>query len=125
MLNNLKIIWSTMHYVGRLKAFILFAKLILLGVVEMFGVVSILPLIAVLSDPSIIFSNPFLNQAYNFTGITNQRDFLVVLTLIVFVITSARIAFNAYANYSILKFTQVSTSLLSVRLLSYCLNAIW
>ena len=122
MLNNLKIIWSTMHYVGRLKAFILFAKLILLGVVEMFGVVSILPLIAVLSDPSIIFSNPFLNQAYNFTGITNQRDFLVVLTLIVFVITSARIAFNAYANYSILKFTQVSTSLLSVRLLSSYLN---
>lgn len=118
MLDNLKIIWSTMHYVGRVKAFILFAKLILLGVIEMFGVVSILPLIAVLSDPSIISSNPFLNQAYTLTGITNQRDFLVLLTLIVFVFTSARIAFNAYANYSILKFTQMSTSSLSVRLLS-------
>ena len=118
MLNNLNIIWSTIHYVGRTKAFVLFAKLIMVGVFEMFGVISIIPLIAVLSDPSIISSNSILNQAYNFTGITNQRDFLVILTLIVFLFTSARIAFNAYANYSILKFTQMSTSSLSVRLLS-------
>ena len=107
-----------MHYVGRTKAFVLFTKLIMVGVFEMFGVISIIPLIAVLSDPSIISSNSILNQAYNLTGITNQRDFLVILTLIVFLFTSARIAFNAYANYSILKFTQMSTSSLSVRLLS-------
>ena len=99
MLNNLNIIWSTIHYVGRIKAFVLFAKLIMVGVFEMFGVISIIPLIAVLSDPSIISSNSILNHIILQD---NKSGDFCILTLIVFLFTSARFAFNAYANYSIL-----------------------
>ena len=46
------------------------------AIVDAFGVASIMPFIAVLSNPSVITSNIYLSELYSLTGIVSERNFL-------------------------------------------------
>jgi len=90
---------------------------LIMGFLEVFGLASVLPLLAVLSNPETIQTNTYLATAYNSLGFTSADNFLLFLSVVIFVITIVRISFNALVDYATLKFAQMRNCSLTCRLL--------
>lgn len=99
------------------QALLLLGMMLVLGVVEMAGVASIFPLIAVLSDPSLVESNPWLKLAYDTLGFTSLNPFFILLSAGVFAVIVLRTVFTAFTSYGLLRYAQMRSHSLSVRLL--------
>ena len=99
-------------------AVILLVMMLGMGLVEVVGVASILPLIAVISNPAIIETNEILRTVYTLLGFTSTNAFLVFLAASVFVIVVGRTALTALASYAMLRFAHMRGHALSTRLLA-------
>jgi ATP-binding cassette, subfamily B, bacterial PglK len=102
----------------QIQALMLLAMMLLLGLIEMAGVASIFPLIAVLSDPSLIEKNRWLHLFYDTLGFSSYNAFFIFLSAAVFLITVARTAFTAVTSYALQRYSQMRSHRLSVVLLS-------
>jgi ABC-type multidrug transport system fused ATPase/permease subunit len=103
---------------GRL-IFILIIVLIS-GLLDVFGVASIMPFIAVLSKPELVETNIILASAYKFSqnfGVDTIRQFLFVLALFSFLIIVFSMVFKALTMYAQLRFAVMREYSLSKRLL--------
>ena len=63
----------------RKQAFLLFIMVLVMALLEMIGVASIMPFMAVLTNPEIIETNSLLNKAYTLSGsfgVETQQQFL-------------------------------------------------
>jgi ABC-type bacteriocin/lantibiotic exporters, contain an N-terminal double-glycine peptidase domain len=99
------------------QALLLLGMMLVLGVVEMAGVASIFPLIAVLSDPSLVDSNPWLKLTYDTLGFTSLNAFFIFLSAAVFGVVVLRTLFTAFTSYGLLHYAQMRSHRLSVTLL--------
>ena len=99
--------------------------MIAFGGIETFGIVSIFPLVSVLSNPELIQSNEYLNFLYQYFNFKSNDSFLIFLTSAVFFITVTRTLFNGFLNNSILRFSQLRNQALSTRLLNSYLNRLY
>ena len=82
---------------------LLLIMMLTMGVIDTIGVASILPFIAVLSDPSLIETNFILNQmflALNDFGVYTKNQFLFILGVIVFTILIISLSFKALTTYA-------------------------
>ena len=73
----------------RKRAGLLLILILIMAIFEMIGVASILPFIAVLTNSSLIQTNPILSTMYNFSsnfGIENNQQFLFALGVMVFLL---------------------------------------
>jgi ABC-type multidrug transport system fused ATPase/permease subunit len=84
--------------------------------VEVVGVGSILPFLAVAADPTSIFENRYLEWAYHATGAASTNQFLVFLGLAVVGVIVVRNGFQAITQYMRVRFTSMRTHALSTRL---------
>jgi ATP-binding cassette, subfamily B, bacterial PglK len=100
------------------RSLVLLALMLALGFIETAGVSSIFPLIAVLADPKITQTNHYLHWAYETLGFTNASSFFIFLSAAVFLIIVARTAFTAATTYGLLRYAEMRSHTLSVRLLS-------
>lgn len=91
--------------------------MLLLGLAEMAGVASIFPLIAVLSNPSLVQSNAWLSFAYSTFGFTSLDSFFIFLSTGVFILIVFRTVLTALTSYAVLRYAQMRSHGLSVRLL--------
>lgn len=98
-------------------ALLLLGLMLARGLVEMAGVASVVPLMAVLSDQEIIETNRYLSAAYNFFGFTNTNAFMIFLSAAMFAVIVVRSGFAALTQYAMLRFAQMRSHTLSVRLL--------
>ncbi len=64
MLKSYKKVWDLLLLKERKQAFFLLLLMIAYGAIETFGIVSIFPLVSVLSEPEIIQNNRYLNLTY-------------------------------------------------------------
>ena len=117
MLNTFQKLWDILSIRERKKGFILLFAMIIYGAIEMFGIVSIFPLVAVLNDPKLIEENQFLNNIYNFFQFNSTEKFLIFLTISVFIVTVTRALYNGFLNHLVLRYTQIRIQSLSTRLL--------
>jgi ABC-type bacteriocin/lantibiotic exporter with double-glycine peptidase domain len=81
----------------------------LMALIDMIGIASILPFIAVLSNPSIVETNIYLNNFYQFLngiGLKSIDEFLFVLGGLVFLLLILSILFRALTTYLQIKFVQ-------------------
>jgi ABC-type multidrug transport system fused ATPase/permease subunit len=99
------------------QALLLLAMMLVLGMVEMAGVASIFPLIAVLSNPGLVESNEWLKLAYDTLGFTSLNAFFIFLSAAVFALIVVRTLFTALTSYGLLRYAQMRSHGLSVRLL--------
>lgn len=86
---------------------ILFATLVM-ALIDVLGVASIMPFIAVLMGPEIIETNSFLNTAFqisNNIGIKTHQEFLILLGVIVFLFLIISLLVRALTIYMQLRFT--------------------
>lgn len=89
---------------------------VLMGIIEIAGVGSIMPFIAVASNPGMIESNPYLAWAYAAFDFSSARSFLVALGVLMFVFVIVRNAFSAILMYVQVRFTQSCRHSLSLNL---------
>ena len=86
---------------------ILFVSLVV-ALFEIVGLASIVPFIAVLSDPEIFENSSKINSLFETSkilGIQNQKQFLFILGLVVFFLLIISLLMKALAKYLLIKFS--------------------
>ena len=94
----------------RKSAFKLLIMIIFMALLDMIGVASILPFMAVLTNPSFIETNFILNNMFqisNTFGVENNEQFLFALGVLVFLILVTSLCFKALITYLQLRFIQM------------------
>ncbi len=106
----------------RLHATYLFFWMLFVAFIEVAGVASIMPFLAIAASVDIIFQNKVLNEIYNLFGFESTNNFLFFLglvSLLSFVVSTASRAFLAYFQ---LRFSLSRERNISVRLLKTYLS---
>ena len=106
----------------RKQAFLLLLLSVIIAVVDAAGVASILPFMAVMSDPEVIKTNPTLSQAYEYFAFSSERDFLVFLGSALFFLLIGSLLLKGIGTYLTLKFTRLREYTIGRKLYSRYLN---
>jgi ABC-type multidrug transport system fused ATPase/permease subunit len=96
---------------------LLFLMVLGVGLLEVVGVASILPFLAVTSDPSVIERNAILSRVYALSGVGSPQDFLVVLGAGVFCVVVFGLIFKALTFHMLFRFTSMRIYSISTRLM--------
>ncbi|MEO0678811.1 MAG: ABC transporter ATP-binding protein [Pseudomonadota bacterium] len=91
----------------RRRFWLLMVLLVLMGLVNMLGVASVMPFLAVLSDPGIVERNAWLSWAYGLSGSETPLGFLLLLGVFAVIAYVGGLAFKAGATYALLRFAQM------------------
>ena len=103
----------------RIRASLLLVMVIIMALLEMIGVVSILPFMAVLTNPGLIETNYILNMMYQVStiiGVKSSQQFIFILGVLVFVFLITSLTFKALTSYAQLRFVQMRQYTISKRL---------
>lgn len=91
----------------RKRASLLIGMILVMAGLDMIGVASILPFMAVLANPQLVETNVFLNkvfQSFSALGVQTTQDFLLALGVLVFALLIASLAFKALTTYAQTRF---------------------
>lgn len=88
----------------RRRAGLLVGMMLVMALLDAFGVASIMPFMAALSNPDLVSTNVFLSRLQQTLG-TTERDFLFMLGVLVFVLLVTSLAFKALVTYVQARFT--------------------
>ena len=94
----------------RKHAGLLLIMIIIMAFLDMIGIASILPFMAVLTNPTLIETNFILNtmfQVSNIFGVESNKQFLFALGVLVFVLLITSLAFKALTTYVQVRFVQM------------------
>jgi ABC-type multidrug transport system fused ATPase/permease subunit len=86
------------------RAFILVGMVVIMAMLDVVGVASIMPFIAVLANPQLITLNPILAAAYLAFEFETSQDFLFALGVLVFVVLVISLIFKALTIYAQTRF---------------------
>ena len=92
---------------------------LVMAFLDVLGVASILPFMAVLTNPDLVQSNVMLNTLFTISqhiGIQTSEQFLLALGLLVFVLLIASLAFKALTTYAQVRFVMMRDYSVSKRL---------
>lgn len=127
-LSTLKTIWKLFHLLTgeeRRNAVGLLGLVLIVALLDVFGVASIMPFMALLANPGLVETNWFLAATFasarNF-GIDNLLEFQVTLGALVFVLLTVSLSVKAFASYALLRFALMREYSLGKRLVEGFLN---
>ena len=106
----LKKLFALLSSAERKQAGCLLGMIITMALLDMIGVASIMPFIAVLSAPELVETNAHLKSAYavsNNLGFNTIEEFLFLLGTLLFVLLVVSLAFKALTTYILLRFTMM------------------
>ena len=107
-MQNLKKLFSLLTTQEKKRARIMIGMIMTMALLDMIGVASIMPFMAVLANPDLVENNAFLKIVYavssNF-GINTTEEFLFLLGTLVFLLLVVSLAFKALTTYAQLRFT--------------------
>jgi len=92
----------------RKRAGVLMGMILVMASLDMLGVATIMPFMAVLANPELVQTNAVLNTAFatsRYIGIHTPEQFLFALGVLVFVLLVVSLAFKALTTYAQLRFT--------------------
>ena len=90
-MNIIKKVFFLLTPSERRQAYLLLLMILIMALLDMIGVASILPFMAVLTNPSLVETNLILNSIYKASfifGIENKQQFLVGLLVFVLLVVS-------------------------------------
>ena len=117
---NLKKISFLLSSEDRFRVIVLIIMNLVMALIDMVGVASILPFIAVLTNPEIIETNIFLNRVYQTMkdlGIDNEQQFLILMGIFVFLLLIFSIIFKAFTSYIQVLYIKICEHNIAVRLI--------
>jgi ABC-type multidrug transport system fused ATPase/permease subunit len=91
----------------RKRAGVLMSMILVMAFLDMLGVASILPFMAVLANPELVQTNAVLNSAFTMSrhiGIHTPEQFLFALGVLVFILLVTSLAFKALTTYAQTRF---------------------
>ena len=115
-MKNLLKVFILLSREQRNRGIFLLGMILVMAILDVIGVASILPFMAVLSNPESIKTNNMLNAAYVNLGFNNPQDFLIALGLIVFVLLVFSLTFKAITTYLQLRFAHDQEFFIGMRL---------
>lgn len=101
----------------RKRTALLLVMILCMAILDMVGIASVMPFMAVLGSPDLVQNNAFLNTAYKRLGFTDPNEFLFALGTLVVVLLLLSLAFKALTTYAQLKFILMREYSISKRLL--------
>jgi ATP-binding cassette, subfamily B, bacterial PglK len=106
-MQNIKKLLFLLSFQERKDAGLLLIMILIMSVLDMIGVASILPFMAVLTNPNLIETNFILNRMFqNFSmfGVETNQHFIFFLGVFVFVLLIFSLAIKAFTNYLQIRF---------------------
>ena len=104
---------------------LLLAMIIVMAFLDMIGVASILPFMAVLTNPTLIDTNYILNYMFNLSqsfGVENSQQFIFALGILLFLLLITSLIFKALTTYVQVRFVQMLEYSVGKRLVKKYLN---
>ena len=95
------------------------------SLLDVTGLVSILPFIAILTNPDIIQDNQILNKIFLYSqviGIKNENEFLILSGFFTFIVFTLTLILRAFLSYFTARFAAICQFGLSTRVISGYLN---
>ena len=103
-------IWYLLTPHERRRAILLLLMILIMALLDTIGVASILPFIAVLSNPELVQSNVIINTIFqnsSIFGVKNNQQFLFLLGIFVFVLLVFSLFFKALTIYAQERFVKM------------------
>ncbi|WP_018952665.1 ABC transporter ATP-binding protein [Thioalkalivibrio sulfidiphilus] len=122
MLRTYKQLYSILDARERFLAMLVFILMFLVAVFEMVGVASIMPFMAVLTNPDVIESNKYLSAVYEFLEFESTDAFLLFLGAVFLVLIVSSLILGAISFWAQARFTQLRNHAWACRLLERYLN---
>lgn len=119
-MQNIKKLLYLLSSHERRRAILLLGMILFMAFLDMLGVASIMPFIAVLTNQELIETNEILNTAYktlSVFGVETNQQFLFVLGIFVFILLIISLAFKALTNYAQVRFSRMREYSIGKRLL--------
>jgi ABC-type multidrug transport system fused ATPase/permease subunit len=104
------------------KALAIVGMMIVMGFLDMLGVASIMPFIAVLSNQEIIETNYILHRIYSILNFSNKSDFLIAMGIGSFLLLILSLGFKAMTTFQQIRFSMLQDYNLSKMLVDGYLN---
>jgi ATP-binding cassette, subfamily B, bacterial PglK len=102
---------------GRRQFWLLLGLILVMALIDMIGVASVIPFLAVLANPEIVQENAWLSRIQGLAGIETTQGLLVALGSTTFVFVVFGQMLKAVTSYMITRFSQQNEARLSQRLL--------
>lgn len=104
----------------RKKSFVMLGLIFLLGLLDVFGLASILPIIYLTTKTDLIFTNNILHSTYLFLNFTSPNRFILFIFFIVVILFSIKNFIAVLINYSQIKFSyEVAANITMRKLLQF------
>ena len=103
----------------RRRAVLLLIMIIIMAFLDTLGVASILPFMAILTNPEIIETNTFLNTFFHTSkifGIESEQEFLFFMGILVLILLIASLLFKALTTYAQVRFVRMREYTIGKRL---------
>ena len=127
-MNLLKKLFFLLPVNQRSKALLLLVLMIFMALVDVIGVASILPFMAVITNPDLIETNSILNKFYlisNKYGVANDEQFFFVLGIVVFFLLVFSLTLKTLTTYFQLRFVWMQEKTIGKDCLrAICINPI-
>jgi len=120
-----KKLFSLLSNSERKSAGLLMIMILIMALLDVIGVASILPFMAVLTNPNLIETNNILNSSFkilNNYGINSYDEFLFTLGVFVFILLIISLLFRSLTVYFQIRFVQMREHSIGRRLLEFYLN---
>ena len=124
-MQTIKKIYSILSPPERRRGALVLLMILIMAFLDMLGVASIMPFMAVVSNPGVVETNSILSRAYQFSkdfGISSIDDFIFILGLLVFFTLFCTLSFKALTVYAQARFALTREYTIGKRLVKNYLN---
>lgn len=122
MFRVLQQLWQILTPLDKRKLLFVLMLVMVMALIEAAGVISIMPFLAVLSNPAVIESNQALHFLYDFIGGESSQRFIMYLGLASLVIVVFSACFKVITQYALTRFSSLQRHYFSTRLLKIYLQ---
>ena len=116
-MNTLRNLYRLLSTRERKQVLILLPLLCLSAVVQVAGIASVLPFLAIVADPAATDHHKALGTLYRLGGFSDHRSFLLAIGALMFVLIVGSNALSALTSWAVLRFSWMRNHTISLRLL--------
>lgn len=116
-MNTLRQLYRILSPGERRQALLLLPLLILAALVQVVGIASVLPFLAIVADPGAVEEHEILRNLYAAGGFADVRSFLVAIGLLMFFVIVGSNALTALSTWAVLRFSWMRSHTIAVRIL--------
>ena len=124
-MNTIKKFLYLLSHEERKRAYLLLLMILIMALLDMLGVASIMPFIAVMSNPELVETNFILKTMFEYLsdfGIETNQQFLFFLGISVFLLLVVSLTFKAVTLYAQVRFIQMREYSIGKRLIESYLH---